>query len=79
MTGKPQQVLQAKQAAVEAALEAIGLHLEGEAKDELENAPRRVDTGRLKNSISHAVNIAEPAVYVGTNVEYAPYVHFGNI
>jgi phage gpG-like protein len=36
-----------------------------------------VDTGRLKNSISHAVDEEEPAVYIGTNVEYAPYHEFG--
>lgn len=72
-----QEVLQEKNEAVAAILETIGLHLEGESKEELENDPRRVDTGRLKNSITHVVDITEPAVYVGTNVEYAPYVHFG--
>ena len=72
-----QEVLATKRGAVERILEAVGLHLEGEAKDELENDPRRVDTTRLKNSISHAVDMSQPAVYVGTNVEYAPYVHFG--
>lgn len=71
------EVLAAKREAVERILEAVGLHLEGEAKDELENDPRRVDTSRLKNSITHVVDMSEPAVYVGTNVEYAPYVHFG--
>ena len=60
-----------------AVLEAIGLHLEGEAKDELENDPRRVDTGNLRNSITHAVDENEPAVYVGTNVDYGIYVHEG--
>ena len=63
----------------ETALEAVGIHLEGEAKDELENSPRRVDTGRLKNSISHAYSSSEVAEYIGTNVEYAPYVHEGTI
>ena len=72
-----QEVLETKRDAVERILEAVGLHLEGEAKDELENDPRRVDTGRLKNSITHAVDMSQPAVYIGTNVEYAPYVHFG--
>lgn len=42
------------------ALEAIGIHIEGEAKRELENDPRRVDTGLLRNSITHAVS-GEPA------------------
>lgn len=38
-----------------------------------ENCP--VDTGRLRNSITHDV-IGEEAI-IGTNVEYAPYVEFG--
>lgn len=59
------------------ALEAIGIHIEGEAKEELENTPRRIDTGNLRNSITHEVSESENAVYVGTNVEYALYVHEG--
>lgn len=39
---------------VDKALEMIGLQAEGDAKLELENAPRRVDTGRLRNSITYA-------------------------
>jgi len=58
-------------------LEEAGLHLENQAKRELENDPRRIDTGRLRNSITHTTDNKEPAVYVGTNVEYAPYVHEG--
>ena len=34
-----------------------------------------VDTGRLRNSISHTVD--DEAAYIGTNVEYAPYVELG--
>ena len=37
-----------------------------------------VDTGRLRNSISNKVVEKEPAVYIGTNVEYAPYVEYGD-
>ena len=62
-----------------AVLEAIGLHLEGEAKDELENDPRRIDTGNLRNSITHQVAGDEDAVYIGTNVEYGIYVHEGTV
>lgn len=58
-------------------LEAIGIHIEGEAKDELENDPRRIDTGNLRNSITHAVEANEEAVYIGTNTEYGVYVHEG--
>lgn len=55
---------------VRAALEAIGATAETYAK---KGAP--VDTGRLRNSISHAVD--ENTVYIGTNVEYAPYQELG--
>lgn len=51
-------------------LEAIGINAEGYAK-----GLSPVDTGRLRNSISHAVD--EDAAYIGTNVEYAPYVELG--
>ena len=51
-------------------LEAIGLTAEGYAK---KDTP--VDTGRLRNSISHATD--DEAAYIGTNVEYAPYVELG--
>ncbi len=54
------------------ALEEIGLTAEGYAK---KACP--VDTGRLRNSITHAVSSAESVVYVGTNVEYAAYVELG--
>lgn len=62
---------------VAAVLETIGQHIEGEAMEELNNDPRHIDTGNLRNSISHAVENTEDAVYIGTNVEYAPYVHEG--
>lgn len=61
--------------AVTLALTKIGGLVEGEAKDELENSPRRVDTARLKNSITNKVD--GDTVYIGTNVEYAIYVHEG--
>ena len=94
----------------ETALEYIGLQAEGYAKLELENKPRRIDTGLLRNSITYAVTGQAPhistyhadnpnpdgsynigrymgmledepdkAVYVGTNVEYAEYVHDGTM
>lgn len=58
--------------AIENGLEAIGMTAETYAKKECP-----VDTGRLRNSIAHAVAKSEDAVYIGTNVEYAPYVEFG--
>lgn len=54
------------------ALERCGSQAEGYAKD---LAPS--DTGNLRNSISHRVDPDEPAAYVGTDTEYAPYVEFG--
>lgn len=58
-------------------LEEAGLFLEGQCSEALEMDPRRVDTGRLKGSIGHKPVEAELAVYVGTNVEYAYWVHEG--
>lgn len=58
--------------AVLRALERCGLQAEGYAAD---LAP--VDTGNLRDHISHAVDASEPAAYVGTNTEYAPYVELG--
>lgn len=58
--------------AIEAALEEIGLTAEGHAK---KKCP--VDTGRLRNSISH--DVKEKTAYIGTNVEYAPYVELGTV
>lgn len=118
------EVLKLKREAVERALEAVGIQAEGYAKLELETKPRRVDTGLLRNSITHAVSgkpaaissyqsdpnhavtaatkragtagkpVDPPqeghysgtapddpddkkAVYIGTNVKYAIYVHNG--
>lgn len=55
--------------ALVAALEEIGLVAEGYAK---RACP--VDTGRLRNSITHIVNEGGKCAIIGTNVEYAPYV-----
>ena len=88
---------------IEKALTMIGMQAEGYAKLNLEGDPRRVDTGRLRNSITWATSHkhSEPAntsgddanevraddrcpdadddysVNIGTNVEYAVYVHEG--
>lgn len=108
---------------VDAALEAVGIFLESEAKKLLnrpmphksEPNPRPyIDTGLLRNSITHAVSGKHPAiksyrgdnasrynpqapipsgkytgsevndpkehkaVYIGTNVKYAEYIHEGS-
>lgn len=59
-------------AAVLRALEQIGMAAEGYAKD---LCP--VDTGNLRNSITHTVDEKNGAAYIGTNVEYGPYVELG--
>ena len=64
------EVLDALKNAKKRGLEAIGLTAEGYAK---KDTP--VDTGRLRNSISHTTD--DEATYIGTNVEYAPYVELG--
>jgi len=58
--------------AVEKALEEIGLTAESYAK-----MACPVDTGRLRNSITHKVDMGDKAAIIGTNVEYAPYVEMG--
>lgn len=58
--------------AVLRALERCGEQAEGYAKD---LAP--VDTGNLRNSISHKVDDGEAAVYIGSNTSYAAYVELG--
>lgn len=65
--------INAKDEAVQSALEAIGLTAERYAK-----ADCPVDTGRLRNSISHAIDKSEHSAYIGTNVEYAKYVELGD-
>lgn len=82
---------------IDVALTKCGIVAENYAVQEIENVPRRVDTGLLRNSITYAVHGEAPhkssyrsddgtksgsysgtaddsknAVYIGTNVEYAP-------
>lgn len=57
---------------IPAALEECGLAAEGYAKG---LCP--VDTGRLRNSITHTTD--DNTAYIGTNVEYAPYVELGTV
>ena len=69
-TDNSAEILEAFEQATARGLEKIGLTAEGYAK---RNAP--VDTGRLRNSITHEVDGQE--VYIGSNVKYAPYVELG--
>ena len=68
------EVLSAMEKAIERGLEAIGSTAEGHAKKNLYPG-HGFDTGNLRNRTSHAVKGA--AAYIGTNVEYAPYVELG--
>ena len=58
----------------QAALEAIGNQAVSHAKNNITEAGR-VDTGALRNSISH--QIQDMDCYVGTNIEYAIYHEYG--
>ena len=64
------QFREAFEAVCKRALERCGMQAEGYAKDLVP-----VDTGNLRNSITHKV--AEDVVYIGTNNEYAAYVELG--
>lgn len=67
-----EQVAAALNSAIAKALTKIGQQAEGNAK-----LMCPTDTGRLKNSITNQIDMQENAVYIGTNVEYAPYVELG--
>lgn len=87
---------------IDVALTKCGIVAENYAVLEIENKPRRVDTGLLRNSITYALHgkgankssyhaddnsksgsysgttdDSRNAVYIGSNVEYAQYVHEG--
>lgn len=69
---------------VEQALTAVGITAENNAKREITRAvydtpesPSYVRTGRLRNSLTHSVEMNEKAVYIGSAVEYAAYVELG--
>lgn len=77
ITDNSQAVRQELNEAVERALTRIGMQAETFAKKIITSYPA-VDTGNLRNSISNKVKTeGENAVYIGTNVEYAPYVELG--
>lgn len=72
ITNNSGQVKEEMKEAVIRALEKCGLTGEGYAK---KLCP--VDTGNLRNSITHTVDTGEMAAYIGTNVEYGIYVEMG--
>lgn len=66
------EVLAALREAATRALEKCGIAADGFAKKAVP-----VDTGNLRNSISHKVDEKEKVVYIGTNSEYGAYVELG--
>lgn len=66
------EVIAALGTAIARGLEAIGIEAESDAA-----AICPVDTGRLRNSITHTIDNNGKSVIIGTNIEYAKYVHNG--
>lgn len=76
ITSHREELLEQFNARLSRALEAIGLVAEGHAQVNL-TRQHAVDTGNLRNSITHKVLTDEKKVIIGTDVEYAPYIEFG--
>ena len=81
-TDNSELIISEMDAAVVRALTMIGMKAEANAKIEITksvyNTPASSSykrTGRLRNSLTWAV--VDDSAYVGTNVEYAPYVELG--
>jgi HK97 gp10 family phage protein len=70
-TSHKDEILKELEAKTAQALEICGGMAESYAK---EACP--VDTGRLRNSITHA-QVGKDTEVIGTNVEYGPYVELG--
>lgn len=75
LTDNTDLVKQATDEAIQRALERVGKFVEDEAKLELAKEPPRIDTGQLRNSITHTVK--NRTVIVGSNLSYSVYVHEG--
>lgn len=76
--------------AIYRSLEAVGLRAEGDVKQEITKPKKHkswdkkhakvrgsVDTGTLRNSITHEARPSQEAVLIGTPTEYASFVEFG--
>lgn len=77
ITDNSKAVLDEMKLGIERALTAIGITAESHAKENLYPG-HGFDTGRLRNSITHAVRTDEKSVYIGSNVEYARIVEVGS-
>lgn len=56
------EIREAMEDAVKVAVDAAGLQASSYAKMELQKSPSRIDTGLLRNSITHAVGGSSPAI-----------------
>lgn len=54
-----------------------GLEKVGQTAEKYAKRLCPVDTGNLRNSITHRVDQEEPAAYIGSDMEYAAYVELG--
>ena len=90
ITDNSGEILRQFERSLQIALEAVGTQAESHAKQVIsdslvyghtdlmrygEKDNSRVDTGRLRNSVAHAVR--EHDAYIGSNLEYAPYHELG--
>lgn len=69
-------VLQELSTKLEAILEAWGIQGVGAVQDII-TSESRIDTGAMRNGISHQVDLKDQSVLIGTNVEYAIYHELG--
>lgn len=87
LTDNSDLIKNALESQIEQALTAVGITAENNAKKEIthvvydtpESKSGYVRTGRLRNSLTHEVAMNEKAVYIGSAVEYAPYVEGGTM
>ena len=76
LTDNSAEVMNALKRAISRGLAAIGDTASGYAKDII-TAEERIDTGRLRNSLTFEPKSPEDFVAIGTNVEYAIYQELG--
>lgn len=70
------EVLRELDSKIEAILEAWGIQGVGAVQDII-TSESRIDTGAMRNSISHQVDLNDQSVVIGTNIEYAIYHELG--
>lgn len=90
ITDNSGEVMRAFENQLQIALETVGTQAESHAKQVISDAlvyghtdlmrhgekdNSRVDTGRLRNSVAHAIHGHD--AYIGSNLEYAPYHELG--